>query len=337
MGYWAEKLKVEKKMKILKRVLLGVLLSCILALCIFSAFVPPESWKYYMQKPNISKRKEGELRLHFLSVGQGDCAILELPDGKMAMIDGGDGSGTAERKILRYLNALHIDTIDYLLLTHAEKDHFGGLAEVLKYKGVKYAYLPPCAIDENEEYASFYASLMKTQCAWEYTSRITDSLSSYDENYPYTVSFLSPYSQDVTSALETGKYDANALSAVLWLDYQGVSALFTGDITPAVERDLIRDDALGVFTARGASLRETEILKVPHHGGVDSVREDFLSYLGAETAILSCGEDNAYGHPTAETLERLRKANMRICRTDERGDIVITISPNGSYEVSYIA
>ena len=335
MGYWAEKLKVEKKMKILKRVLLGILLLCILGLCIFSAFVPPESWKYYVQKPDISKRKTGELRIHFLNVGQGDCALLELPDGKIMLIDGGEENGDVERTILRYLNALDIQTLDYLVLTHAQGDHFGGLTEVLRYKKVRQAYLPPAAPDSDKDYAEFFAALIKTGCAWEYSSRKLGALGANadDMQYPYTLTFLSPYSQDVDDALQTGECDDNALSAVLWLDYQGVSALFTGDITAEVESVLVRDDGLGLFENRGVTLNDTEILKVPHHGGVNAASAEFLEYLGVKTAIVSCGKNNPYGHPTQETLERLREAQAEVYRTDESGHILVTVSPNGEYTV----
>ena len=112
MGYSAEKNKVEKKIRILKLVLLGILLVCILGLCIFSVFVPPNTWKYRVKQPNISARAEGEMRIHFLDVGQGDATLVELPDGKMMLIDGGDGSAKATKSMLRYLYALDIAYLD---------------------------------------------------------------------------------------------------------------------------------------------------------------------------------------------------------------------------------
>ena len=140
MGYRAEKEKTERKKKLLKRVLLGILLLCIAGLSIFSAIVPPVTWKYYVNLPKIARRADGELRIHFIDVGQGDCTLVELPDGKTMLIDGGNSKKSTEKKVLRHLNALKINTIDYLIVTHADVDHCGGLNEVVKYKKVVNAY-----------------------------------------------------------------------------------------------------------------------------------------------------------------------------------------------------
>ena len=137
MGYRAEKMRVEKKLKLLKRILLGILLLIILALCIFSVIVPPASWKYYVGLPQVTSAQEGELRVHFLDVGQGDCTLVELPDGKVMLIDGGDGSGASNKNLLRHLNALKIEVIDYLIVTHTDADHCGNtLYGCLQYERV---------------------------------------------------------------------------------------------------------------------------------------------------------------------------------------------------------
>lgn len=141
MGYAAEKEVVEKKIKFWKRVALIVVGVLLIALVIFSCFVNPETWKYYFGMPKLRARADGEMRMHFLNVGEGDCAIIELPDGKVLMVDGGNGSEHTSTTIIRYLNALKIDTIDYLMVTHADSDHCGGLDKVVKYKKVKKAYI----------------------------------------------------------------------------------------------------------------------------------------------------------------------------------------------------
>lgn len=336
MGYKAEKDKVEKKWIVLKRVSLGILLFCILALCVFSSFVAADSWKYRVGLPKIPARAEGEMRLHFLDVGQGDCTLVEFPDGKTMLVDGGDGSKSALKTILRHLNALDIDEIDYLTLTHADKDHCGGLRKILEYVEFGVAFLPPETVDTELTYAEFYAELIKTDCERVYASRELARLGASGENaeYPYVFSFLYPYSDDVEAILsgELKANDDNLYSCVFWLDYCGVSALFTGDAPMKVEDKLVRDDQFGFFKERGVNLSETEILKVGHHGSGKSTGTEFLEYLGVETAIISCGE-NVYGHPDEDTLGRLYNAGAEVFRTDEVGSVILSISKEGETSI----
>ena len=153
MGYRAEKLEIEGKIKVVKRVALGVVLVVLTGLCVFSAFMPADTWKHYVGKPEIDKRGEGELRIHFLDVGQGDSTLIELPDGKIVLIDGGNAQEENSTKILRYLNALKIDTIDHLVVSHADSDHCGGLKTVVENKKILTAYLPNTKPTVNAEYS----------------------------------------------------------------------------------------------------------------------------------------------------------------------------------------
>lgn len=340
MGYRAEKLKVEKRLKIVKRVVLGILLLCIAALCIFSAFVPPDSWKYHVGKPDVPERKTGELRVHFIDVGQGDATFIELPDGRNFLIDGGDGSKNATKSLLRYLNALDIEQIDYLLVTHADKDHCGGLDEVLRYFDVFVAYLPPSLPESSSAYAEFYAALNKTDCRWQYTSRKVPNITSQDARYPYTLSFLYPYEEDVEYITELknelGQAEENLYSGVVWLDYQGSSVLFTGDAPASVEERLMKDDEKGYWQARGVDLGNTEIIKVSHHGSADATSKEFLEYLHSKTAIISCGKGNEYGHPAPTLLSRLTSLGIKYYRTDVSSHIMATLYKNGEYRVQNI-
>jgi len=329
MGYASEKEKIEKRIRLLKRVGLGVLIAVLLFLSVFSLFVPPQTWKYHVAKPKISQRKQGELRIHFLDVGQGDCTLVELPDGKTALIDGGDGSESTATTILRYLNALDVDAIDYLVVTHADSDHCGGLDKVVKYKKIKNAYLPKTLPSVNDEYAELYAALVEEDCALSYSSRKIDISTAH--SYSYTLSFLYPYTADVEG--EETATESNDSSAVVWLDYQGVSALFTGDVSSEVEKKLMQDHALGAFENRGVDLPSTEIIKIAHHGSNDSTSEEFLRFLGVETAAISCGKNNLYGHPSDDVLTRLQTVNAKVYRTDKNGNITITIKQDGTYGV----
>ncbi|MBQ7323206.1 MAG: MBL fold metallo-hydrolase [Clostridia bacterium] len=332
MGYQAEKNRIEKRIKRIKDILLCVLLVALLGLCVFSAFVPPDSWKYHVGKPSLPRRKAGELRIHFIDVGQGDCTLVELPDGKVALIDGGDSQEGTEMKILRHLNALRIDVIDYVIATHSDADHCGGLQEVVAQKKVLNAYLPTTKPEKAcAEYVALYAELMQEGCAISYSERYLSLGNSTSEN-GYIFTFLYPYASELNTGEETK--NSNLESAVMWLDYHGVSALFAGDAPRLVEQYLMRDDKLGLFTSTGVRLTDTEILKVAHHGSADASTYEFLKYLQVETAVISCGKNNTYGHPATEVKENLTSVGASIYRTDQQGSIVITITSDGRYSVA---
>lgn len=334
MGYRAEKTKRERKGKILKRALLGILLFCIVALTVFSAFVPPVTWKYYVNLPKISRRGAGELRIHFVDVGQGDCTLIEFPDGKTTLMDGGDNAPSTKKKILRYLNALKIDTLDYLVVTHADEDHCGSLNEVVKYKKVRNAFLPLCLPEEGSEYGRLYDTLMKSGCEWAYGSRKVKAFGCEEDKYPYNGAFLYPSSSIVDDILTSGVFPSpeysNEYSSVLYLEYVGVRVLFTGDIPAEVEYRLWASDDMGSYEGVGASLCDLDVLKVSHHGSADASSMDFLDYTKPKTAVISCGANNLYGHPNAVVLSRLNEVKAEVYRTDVQGNIVITISADGS-------
>lgn len=322
MGYEAEKKRIERRIKRLKTIALFFVVVVLGALCLFSFWFPVETWKYCFALPKTGESEAGEMRVHFLDVGQGDCAIVELPDGKILLIDGGASEESATR-IMRYLSALKVDTIDYLLITHADTDHCGGLQKVVKYKEIKRAFLPRAEATENEAYAAVYAELMEKGCPWQYSARSVNL--SADGEFPYTLRFLYPYT------LQTEIHvNSNEGSAVVWLDYQGASVLFTGDAPMSTEEKLMRDHRLKLLP-ESVKLKETELLKVAHHGSADSTSLSFLKYLGVKQAVISCGKDNAYGHPTKEVLSALSEQSVELYRTDELGNLVWTVSKTGDY------
>jgi competence protein ComEC len=129
----------------------------------------------------------------------------------------------------------------------------------------------------------------------------------------------------------------NEMSAGAYFDYQGVGALFAGDISAETEKTIMRDDSeLDGFSMRNFDLTSTEILKVAHHGSKYSTSRTWLEYLHTETAVISCGANNPYGHPTDETLSRLTAVGADIWRTDLNGNVVVTITKLGEYKVKSV-
>jgi competence protein ComEC len=329
MGYAKEKAAVEKRVKTYKIILTFAIVAIVIGLCVFGFFVPPSSWKYYFSLPKIEKRNFGELRLHFLSVGQGDCTLIELPDGKTVLIDGGPDSEEASGTVLRYLNALDIEKIDALILTHGDSDHCGGLIKIVEYKEIGRAFLPYANLKESETYANLLAKLNEEEVAWEYISRVSKL---FENNGEYSMHCLYPYSLK-PSEEDLENWENNKYSSVISLEYQNVRMLFTGDMPTKTEQILMRDYLLGLYEKQGFLLNDIDILKVAHHGSKYTTSEDFLEFIGVETAVISCGKDNEYGHPHEEVLKRLQAVNAECYRTDLHGSLMITVTQNGEYGV----
>lgn len=339
---YREKSAIENRRKRhIKLVVFLVLAVLLTILVIFSCFVPPATWKYRVAQPKTTKRKDGECRLHFLDVGQGDCILVELPDGKTMLVDGGDSSSTHTRYILRYIYSLGIETLDYLVATHSDADHVGGLSEIVDIMGAKTVYLPLVEYSAGIAYEEFAAAVQAKGYKTEISQRGI-SLSVQEGNYPYTLCFLSPHRADNPAGeYQKAKEDAtstaiNDTSAVILLDYFGSTALLCGDITSDVEETLVKEAAVGLlsFGDETFTLESTEILKVAHHGSSNSSSTEFLNALGVKDAIISVGEENLYGHPTQQTLDNLALIEANIWRTDIDSTIVATLKKDGTYEIT---
>lgn len=327
MGYAAKKAEMEQKNNKIRFVVLLVTLGVIAAVCIFSFFVPAQSWKYYVGLPKVTNANAGELRVHILDVGQGDSSLIEFPDGKTMLIDGGDEG--SDEVVLRYLNALKINCLDYVMLSHVDSDHVTGLINVIKYKDVKTVIMPYLTGKEtetNKAFSAFYQEVRKKKIEMKVAQRYFEVASSNPAT-PYSFYILHPYN------VESGgnaKLEGNNLSTVAWLDYHGQSILFGGEVDKTVFSQLKKEDALvNFFKNKGIDLSSTEFLKVAHHGGSGGAEQEFYRYLNVQTAFISCGKSNAYGHPSEETLVNLQTVGADIYRTDLDGTILLTLTTDG--------
>lgn len=291
----------------------------VLILALVNFLVP---FKTLLPHTKFPVREEGEMRVHFLSVGQGDCTVIEFPDGDVMLVDSGDGAFDTENKLIRYIKGLKPAAVT-LVATHADIDHYGGFAEIFECFSVQTVYLP--VIDSGAvAYQRFSAAVKKSGADVKTLSRYS-VISRPSGAYAVCIS---PYSKNET--------DENESSAVLFIGYGGVNILLGGDIGAEREDKLWNEYALmeGIFDSAGYSVRleDTDILKVSHHGSAGSSSEKWLSLLSPSTAILSCGRGNIYSHPAAEAISRLTGCGAEIYRTDELGDIVISIK-DGNYTI----
>ena len=247
------------------------------------------------------------LQITFLDVGQGDGICMELPDGRVYLMDGGssDVSKVGNYRLVPFLKAKGIRKIDAVFLSHGDTDHINGIAELLEEKQISIDCVCLPAGAEQEEFAE-----IKDLARARNISVRTIQAGDFWENNGTKFWCLNP--ADVT---ESG----NAASVVLYMEYQNFSMLLTGDLEGEGEKSV-------AALLRSNAITGISVLKVAHHGSKNSTKEEFLRQCSPTVAVISCGERNTYGHPHKETLERLNDMGTAVYRTDCSGAIQITVT-----------
>ena len=235
-----------------------------------------------------------DIEIYYLDVGQGDCAVV-LCDGEAMIIDGGQPNQS--QFVYSYLqNTLGLDALQYMVATHPDSDHIGGLSAALNACRVGAIYS-----STSSSGTKAFQSLIK-YAARQGLAPIIPQAGDTCALGGAEITFLAPAS---TYA------DDNNASIVLKITYGRTSFLFTGDIEAAAEADILRS---------GADVGAT-VLKVAHHGSDTSSSDAFLEAVQPQYAIISVG-DNAYGHPSERVLNRLQSIGSTVYRTDTNGTII---------------
>jgi competence protein ComEC len=265
---------------------------------------------WWVWSPRLAVDGEG-FRVTFLDVAQGDSTVLELPDGQVVLIDGGT---TYERfdmgrgVVGPYLWNRGIRSIDYVIATHPQLDHVGGLAWVLNHFSVGSYW--GIGIARNE---LFYDRLERARVQHGLTEHVARSGERIEFSPDCRLSIENPAEIGAPNHDRKGGRDLNNRSIVARLICGGHAMLFPAD----VERDALM--------RMGASGREpVEVLKVPHHGAASSLDPAWITSLHPAYAVISVGRHNPYGHPAASVLEVYGAQGIPLWRTDRDGGVWIT-------------
>lgn len=254
------------------------------------------------------------LRVTFLSVGQGDAAVVELPRGGVVVIDGGGLPGdfdTGERLIAPFLRSRKILHLDVLALSHPQLDHYGGLAYLAEH------FAP----------GAFWSS--GARAAAPGFVRLERALAAVGTRHVVLRRGMRALARadvaiDVLHPAAPPRDDPNNGSLVLRLTHGAARVLFTGDVEGAAETELVGDGAPpptpvhAVIAGRAAA---ATVLKVPHHGSATSSSERLLAAVAPRVAVISAGADNRFRFPAAAVLQRLREHGAEIWRTDQDGAV----------------
>lgn len=300
-------------------------------------------------------RGDGELLVHMLDVGQGDCIYIQLPDGKDMVIDCANynDDGEYEKKTFDYLDKyIEDDTVEYLMLTHCDSDHVYFMDELLERYQVEKLFMPNVlaapgttskdkkalqdqidALDTSRftdkdtvgtiTYAEFFiAALTEPDC--EIVLNVDPDANTNSiiiEETTYRLVFYCPtqeYYDDY--GLNTAERK-NAISPIGILEYNNRKIMLTGDSNEINEP---------LVMARTGKI-DCDVLKVGHHGSETSTSNAFLDEYTFEYAIISCNSyGNKFNHPRQATLDRLKSHNIEVYRTDNNGNIVVSVDKDGN-------
>lgn len=250
--------------------------------------------------PPISE--ESFLKVHFIDVGQGDATLIQQinQDNTYNMLIDAGNNGDGEY-LVEYLKDQGVKTLDYIIGTHPHSDHIGGLDDVIKGFQVGAIIMPKV--------------IANTRTFEEVMEAVSDKGLSITSPVPGTsyplgeaeFTILAPNSDDYASL--------NDYSIANRLVFGSNSFIFTGDAEALSEEEILNN-----FNKRDLA---SDVFKLAHHGSSTSNTEDFLEAINPSYGIISCGQDNSYGHPHREIMAQLKARNILVFRTDLHGTIVI--------------
>ena len=237
---------------------------------------------------------QGDMAVHFIDVGQG-LAILVQSGGENLLYDGGNRSHADE--VVQYLKNQQVETIDYMISSHYDEDHLGGLVKCLDNFEVEHV-LGSDYVHTSDLFNTFMNTATAHAIIVEYPS--------VGDTYEFGTGSFTVMAPDGISQ------NSNDNSVVIRLVNGNNSFMFMGDAEETSEQDMI---------STGMNL-DCDVLSVGHHGSASSTTWDFLEATSPSYAVISCGINNQYNHPSADTMGRLSDMGIPVFRTDKQGTII---------------
>ncbi len=247
------------------------------------------------------KAVSGELEVHFIDVGQGDCSLIKCGDTAVLIDTGESENGEI---ICNYLKDNDVEDIDCMLLTHPHSDHMGAASYVIDNSDVKSVIIPKVS-DDMTPTTKFYEKFLKS--VQKKNLKITAA-------EPGAIFDVGEGELEIISPVQDYD-DLNNYSAAAILTYGSEKFLFTGDIEKKAEKHIIKN----------GGFEDIDVLKVAHHGSNSSSCDDFLEIVKPEYAVIMC-DGVSYNHPHEEAVERISYYTDEIYRTDMDGNIIFKVS-----------
>lgn len=252
-----------------------------------------------------------KLEIHFLDVGQGDSCFIVTPHNKTILVDGGGSTSSSfdvgKDTLIPYILDRGYTKIDYIFISHFDQDHVGGVLTVIQELSVGKIYISKQG--KNSENYEKFLELVSEKKLNVQVVKAGDKILIDDLSF----NILWPMEKQISENI------LNNNAIVMKLHYKNFSMLFTGDIEETAEKTILKTykNNLGIF--------ESIILKVAHHGSKSSSTQGFLDVVKPKIALIGVGENNLFGHPNADVIERLEECGSKIFRTDESGEINVQL------------
>lgn len=289
------------------------IVTTILFLLLFGVAISVSEKTVITETPVREIESESDLKMDVLDVGQGLSLLFRSGDQYM-LYDGGDRDYSS--RVVSYLKKKNVQTLEYVIASHYDSDHLNGIVGALNVFDVKNVIAPDYSTDTSV-YQSFRNILEK--------KNLKTIVPSAGETYAFgngSFTILAPNGNTYE--------DNNDYSVCIRIDCANQSVLVTGDATVLSEAEML---------SNGQEL-EAEILVLGHHGSGASTSEAFLKKVSPDMAVISCGLDNAYLHPSQRVMELLEKEQIPVYRTDKQGDLEFVLDgetircskdPSGDY------
>lgn len=243
--------------------------------------------------------KDSELMISYMDVGQGDAAYIKV-NGNDILIDAGPRSNSKE--LLEQLKAKNIDDFELVIATHPHEDHIGGMVDVFKEYEVKTFYSPKIT-----HTTKTYENLVKAVK--------DEGLKTKELKGGMVIDLGEGAKFEVFTPQKSEYEELNDYSPIMKLSFGDTSYLFTGDAEKLAEEEAL---------AKYKTSLDSDVIKFGHHGSSSSSSNAFIEAVSPKYGIISCAKDNKYGHPHRETLDIIKKYNIKTFRTDTDGEIILT-------------
>ena len=243
--------------------------------------------------------KDSKLMISYMDVGQGDAAYIKV-NGNDILIDAGPRSNSKE--LLEQLKAKNIDDFELVIATHPHEDHIGGMVDVFKEYEVKAFYSPKIT-----HTTKTYENLVKAVK--------DEGLKTKELKGGMVIDLGEGAKFEVFTPQKSEYEELNDYSPIMKLSFGDTSYLFTGDAEKLAEEEAL---------AKYKTSLDSDVIKFGHHGSSSSSSNAFIEAVSPKYGIISCAKDNKYGHPHRETLDIIKKYNIKTFRTDTVGEIILT-------------